>query len=378
MKNLYKITGALCLLLISFFANSQGCVAIRSGCGANIGGGALLSKGQWQTGANFRYFHSYKHFRGAHEETYRVEEGSEVINDSYFLDLQLSYGLSDRLSANFTLPFVYHLRSSMYEHGGNPEEDDPATTENESWPGDRNSTSSQGLSDIRFGLSYWLFDPASSSNLSIGLGAKLPSGDYRAEDNFYNQGDNNDETILSGVDQSIQPGDGGFGATFELQGFHTLTDNITLSGSFYYLINPREYYTLETRGRSRDFSVPDQYAVRLGALSMLPIHGLFFYGGARMEGVPSSDLIGGDEGFRRPGYAISLEPGLSYGIRNTSFNLTVPIAIERNRTKSYSDKQSGRHGDAAFADYLINFGFAFRFGGTKSQLDQIGEPTNIN
>jgi hypothetical protein len=33
-----------------------------------------------------------------------------------------------------------------------------------------------------------------------------------------------------------------------------------------------------------------------------------FSGGIRIEGLPSSDLIGGDRGFRRPGYIISAEP----------------------------------------------------------------------
>jgi hypothetical protein len=33
-----------------------------------------------------------------------------------------------------------------------------------------------------------------------------------------------------------------------------------------------------------------------------------------IEGALAEDLIGGSEGFRRPGYAISLEPGLNYGL----------------------------------------------------------------
>ena len=380
MKLIYlKTAGALCVLFVSMNLFGQGCVAIRSGCGANVNGGVLLQKNQWQASTNFRYFHSYKHFRGKHEETHRVEEGSEVINDSFFLDFLISYGISDRLSANIQLPLVYHNRSSMYEHGGNPDEDDPTTLENEFWPGDRRATSSYGLADIRLGLSYWLFKSTSFSNLSLGIGVKLPSGNYRFQDTFYNQGDGNDQTIQSGVDQSIQPGDGGFGATLEMQGFHPLTDNIVLSGNLYYLVNPREKYTLETRGRNRDFSVPDQYAARLGALTMLPIHGLFVYGGARIEGIPSSDLVGGDEGFRRPGYVISLEPGLSYSVRNTAINLTVPVAIERNRVQNYSDKQSDRHGDAAFADYLINFGLTYTFGNAKHvQIDEISQPINLN
>ncbi|MEQ8472788.1 MAG: transporter [Marinoscillum sp.] len=379
MKNLYKVTGTLCLFFISFFAYSQGCVAIRSACGANVGGGVFLEKNQWQAGTNFRYFRSYRHFRGKHEETERVENGTEVINNSAFLDLQLSYGLTDRLSLNFVLPFVYHHRTSMYEHGGNPtgvDDSDTPDFDESTWQGDRNATVASGLADIRFSASYWLFEPASKGNLSVGLGFKLPSGDYRAQDTFYNKGDNKDEEITADVDQSIQPGDGGFGVTLDLQGFYSLTDNITLTSNFYYLSNPRESFEYTNfRGSTSDRSVPDQYAARLGAFYMTSIHGLGLYAGGRVEGVPSSDLIGGDEGGRRPGYAVSVEPGISYGMRNFSLNLTVPIAVERARTQSLSDKQTTsetgvfRNGDAAFADYLINFGFTYRFGGQKPVID---------
>lgn len=370
MKCTYNtiIAGIICLLMSTYTTiYAQGCVAIRSGCGTQMSGAGLLQKGQWQAGINFRYFHSYKHFRGTHEETERVAQGTEVINNSHFLDFQLSYGLSDRTSVILTLPFVYHNRSSMYEHGGNPP----------NGLGDRHTTESGGLADIRVGAAYWILDPSTHhmSNFAVGLGLKMPSGNYRAEDTFYNQGENRDQTILSGVDQSIQPGDGGWGITIESQGFMVLSDLVTLSGSAYYLINPKEYYTLQNRGSLREYSVPDQYAFRLGALYMMPVHGLSAYGGLRMEGIPSSDLIGGDEGFRRPGYIVSFEPGISYAIRSTAVNLTVPIALERNRTKNYSDKLNGRHGDAAFADYLINVGFTHTFGAKSSRSIEVHPET---
>lgn len=368
MKSIYTIyIVAVCLLAGANKAFSQGCIAVRSGCGVNVGGGAVLGKGQWNAGTNFRYFHSYKHFRGKHEETERVENGTEVINDSYFLDLQMSYGLTDRLSLNFVLPFVYHERSSMYEHGGNPP----------NGLGDRHMTYSKGLADIRLGASYWMLNPEThaGSNFSLGLGVKPATGNYRAESTFYNQGDNRDQTISSGVDQSIQPGDGGFGITFESQAYHNLSENLVLSGVLYYMVNPKEMYSLENRGSNRQYSIADQYAARLGALYVSSVPGLGFYGGARVEGVPSSDLIGGDEGFRRPGYIVSLEPGVNYGVRNMAFSLTVPIAVDRARVQNFSDKQRTaetgefRNGDAAFADYLINFGFTLRFGGMKHTME---------
>lgn len=356
---------------------AQGCVAVRSGCGVNVGGGAVLPKGQWQAGSSFRYFQSYKHFRGKHEEKHRVEQGSEVINDSFFMDMLLSYGISDRLTANFVLPFVYYHRTSMYEHGGNPRADDPATPQNEFWAGSRHATSAGGLADIRLGASYWLLDPAKhhKSNVSVGLGIKLRTGDYRAQDTYYNQGPNKDQQVVADVDQSILPGDGGTGATFELQGYHAFSEKLLLSGLFFYLANPRESFTITSRsGGTSERSVSDQYAARLGVTWLAGVPGLSFYGGVRGEGVPSEDLIGGSEGGRRPGYAISAEPGVNYSIRNLGLTLTVPVAIERNRVQSVSDKQrtaeTGTYtiGDAAFADYLINFAVAWRFGGTKAPV----------
>ncbi len=370
MEQLYKkISVLLFITALTYQSNAQGCVAIRSGCGVNIGGGTLIPQKSWQAGANFRYFHSYRHFRGKHEETHRVEEGTEVINDSYFMDFSLAYGLSERFSFNVIIPFVYHERSSMYEHGGNPP----------NGLGDRHKTYAQGLGDIRLGFNYWVLDPGNlTTNFSLGLGLKLPSGDYRATSTFYNQGDNRDQIVSSGVDQSIQPGDGGYGIAFESQIFHVLSDQLLLNGSLYYLINPREKYSIENRGRMREYSVADQYAARAGVSYMTAIHGLGLYGGVRVEGIPSSDFIGGDEGFRRPGYIVSMEPGISYNFNNVSLNLTVPVAIERARTQNFDDKIDGDNGDAAFADYLINVGFTWRFGGNNidHQMENFTPPTN--
>ena len=91
-----------------------------------------------------------------------------------------------------------------------------------------------------------------------------------------------------------------------------------------------------------------------------------FAGGMRVESLPSTDLIGGSRGFRRPGYIVSVEPSVTYVAKKISFNLAVPVAVKRNRTQSDSDKRqsadTGTHkqGDAAFADYLISAGITVR------------------
>jgi hypothetical protein len=76
--------------------------------------------------------------------------------------------------------------------------------------------------------------------------------------------------------------------------------------------------------------------------------------------------VGGSRGFRRPGYIISAEPSVNYMAKKISINLSVPIALVRNRTQSNSDKRrtadTGTHvqGDAAFADYLVSAGITIR------------------
>jgi hypothetical protein len=88
--------------------------------------------------------------------------------------------------------------------------------------------------------------------------------------------------------------------------------------------------------------------------------------GLRLEGVPVKDAIGESDGFRRPGYIFSIEPGISYMFNVHTFNINVPVALIRNRQQSVTDKATEiatgnpRHGDAAFADYLISFTYGYR------------------
>ena len=148
-----------------------------------------------------------------------------------------------------------------------------------------------------------------------------------------------------------------------------------LYGNFFYLANPREQNGVSTaRGKAPSatqlavgsdvMSVPDQFLVRAGV--NMAFNKLVATAGVRMECVTVKDLIGGDNGFRRPGYVISAEPGLTYAFKKLNAFATVPIAIERNRTQSVPDKKQTkltgeyRIGDAAFADYSVNVGISIK------------------
>lgn len=349
---------------------AQGCVAIRSvgaTCNANGSGGGLLTKGQWQVSTTYRYFKSYKHFKGRDEQPDRVANGSEVINHSSSLDVTLIYAYSSRLNINLNVPLVYNRRSSLYEHG---------LVNGTNRFNERHSTGSKGLGDIRLSANYWLFDPETNQkgNLSFGLGVKSNSGNYNYQDNFYNVGENGQQAIRS-VDQSIQPGDGGWGLTVEMQGYRQLFDKVFVYGNAFYLANPRETNGTRTYRETLTpvlaneaiMSVPDQYMARAGVSYATPLHGLSASLGWRIEGIPVYDLVGGSGGFRRPGYVTSIEPSLAYMKGRTTLSLNVPVALVRNRTQSVTDKETERltgkprQGDAAFADYSVSVGFGYRF-----------------
>ena len=77
-------------------------------------------------------------------------------------------------------------------------------------------------------------------------------------------------------------------------------------------------------------------------------------------------MIGGSNGFRRPGYVVAVEPGISYKIKSSTYFINLPFSVQRNRTQSVPDKirsqKTGVYfkGDAAFADYLVNVGMVVK------------------
>lgn len=229
---------------------------------------------------------------------------------------------------------------------------------------DRTVTEAQGLGDISLSGHYWVFNPDENpdGNLSVGLGIKFPTGEPDVMDETHNLAGVYRRVV---VDQSIQPGDGGFGFTVEVNGFKKLVWDVSLYGSATYLFNPKDVNGVPTgRGRASEaeMSIADQFVARLGfSRPVVPDWGLSLSFGGRIEGVPSNDAIGESNGFRRPGFAISLEPGIGWSGKSDSVTLLVPIAVYRDRVRSVSDVLVNGHGDAAFADYLILVGYSHKF-----------------
>jgi hypothetical protein len=385
MKSLTQIMLTAFVAILSLnTASAQGCVAVRQ-----MGGVCGLSstsynldKGSFQVGTNYRYFHSWRHFVGTVEQPQRqttggghnadgTERGNAVNIYSHAVDLNLSYALTDRIQINASLPYVNNERSQVLRQ---------TTPKKDTF---RYSVYAQGLGDVRMSINYWLLNPktAQRGNLMLGLGVKLNTGSH----DVYDDAPQTDGTTKSVVmDQAIQPGDGGVGISVELQGFRQLYKNVFGFANGYYLFNPKQSNgTFKSAAKAglegyNVYACPDQYFARAGFLTSVgKAKNLSFSLAGRLEGIPAYDAIGGQAAYRRPGYVVAVEPGVTYRTGGHSFNLFVPRNIVRNRIQSAADiadqnlqnskitdpaKVVHVQGDAAFADYSISFGYSYTIG----------------
>jgi hypothetical protein len=206
----------------------------------------------------------------------------------------------------------------------------------------------------------------------MGLGIKLPTGDYKYEDYFHKA----TGKIVAPVNPTIQLGDGGTGLTTELNGYYNVSNSISVYGNFFYLFNPRDHNGVSSidggatadpmQIQTGDFvnSVPDSYTARAGV--NYSADKFIFSSGARIEGQPTNDVLGRSNGSRRAGYTISIEPGINYKLRSSIVYVFVPLTAGRKTKQTVPDilrsEAEGKHIVSAggFADYMIFIGALFR------------------
>jgi len=317
----------------------------------------LTDSGQkWQVSFSWRYQRSDRHFRGTHEEKNRAVEDSEVINTINLGEISIRYNVNPRTSVAVGVPFLMATRS-------HPIRDADRVVV------DRSVLNARGLSDVTVVARRLMWEPKPErrGNVTVGVGVKLPTGANNVTDTREREVDGVRVTNVETVDQSVQPGDGGFGVIVDVSAYRLLGSHghLALYASGAYLINPQGTSGVQTyRSRSGEeiMSIADQYVFRAGLLAGPASWKGFSLGlGGRIEGVAVHDLIGSSEGFRRPGYAVSAEPSLSWARGSHSFSLAIPIAVHRNRQRSVPDFANGTHGDAAFADWLVLASYSRRF-----------------
>ena len=311
-----------------------------------------LAPGDWQVAIGYRWQKSDRAFIGTEDQVDRRRLGLISINRIHLFDVGVTYGVTPRFSVSASIPFMIASRTrpgNVDRLAGFPNAPDQVNK-------------SVGFGDLAISGRVWLARPPAEKrqNISIGFGLKFPTG----KKNVSTVVDTPAGRQRRINDQSIQLGDGGFGFTVDAFAFKSFK-HLTVFGAGTYLFNPRNTNGVPA-GRLRPseavMSVSDQFVARGGiAVPIRSVRGLAFNFGGRIEGVPSSDVFGKSDGFRRPGYAVSLEPGLSYTRKKETWTLNVPVPVLRNRIRSVPEIRDGVRDAAAFADYIILAGYSRKF-----------------
>jgi hypothetical protein len=329
-----------------------------------LGAQSYQDKNTWTFSVSHRWQYSDKHYVGDEYQEYRTINGSQVINDINVVDLGVGYAVTKRINLNLGVPFQWATRSqTISDNRRDPKTGkliNPAPAPGPNGPVgaviDRYETSAYGLSDIKLLGTVWLMDPDEHKkhNVSLGLGVLFPTGEKDAQDVFKTFATNSAGVYTPGavtqnVDNSIQPGSGVWGIIFDLYAFQELAENWNLYLAGTYIATPETDAGVLSGSGPAVWSANDSYIGRIGVgWTFLPKWGLSFTLGGRVEGAPPNDFIGSSAGRRRPGYAVSIEPGLVF-VKNGWFaSFSTPVAIYRNR----QDDTTGAEGDAAFADFM--------------------------
>jgi len=336
-------------------AAAQGCILIRES--APVIGSArtvYLGPGEWSLDIMARGSTADRHYSRDVYQAQRTALGTNVVNKQHILLANVSRGFTPRLSVGFSLPVIAASWSI-------PSPISP--------PGARATQHGRGLGDLSAIGRYWLFDPTTHTrfNVSLGGGVKMPTGTAHATDTFVDI--TGASPSVKAVDQSVQPGDGGWGIQMEVQGFSAIGRAFAF-GTLNYVANPRDYNDTPSilvgigRPSATDpmrniNSVPDQYILR-GGVGVPVWKGLGASFAVRAEGVPRYDIIGASHGFRRPGHEIFLEPGVSFTQGRSTVQLNLPYGVYRYRAP---DPYTGANGDATFPDWLMIGSYSYRFGG---------------
>ena len=338
--------------LLPSLVKAQGCIVARSTQQAAGPGseGGYLAPHHWELTIAYRHQYSFRHYIGDVEQVQRIQMGNEVENRINLQNFQLTYQATPRWSFGINVPLLFASRRSANAY---------------------NTFHAEGIGDIVVTAQTWIMSPTRPhrGNVQIGYGLLMPTGNDEVK-NTYLASATATTTTTRPVDYSIQPGAGGWGIVLQTQAFRDVGKE-ELYANASYIITPQTQQSYLRNGTSTSpnpltqfNSISDQYLVETGVAFDIPqekIHGLAATFGPRFEGVPAHDLIGDDTGFRRPGFALSLEPGVRMSLGHNLLTASIGRAIWRARVKSVPDIETGGHGDAAFADWVWSATFSRRF-----------------
>jgi hypothetical protein len=341
---------------------AQGCIVARSpeqilpGIDQNglpTGQGGFLQPGHFQLTIGERHQFSYQHYVGDVYQEYRAQLHNQVENRINIVTADLMYQWTPRISFEINIPFLFASRKTQ---------NSPI------------KYAAQGIGDTIIAANAWVLNPKKThrGNASVGIGLLMPTGndDVQNTVNSNTTGVGPAVEVTAPVDYSIQPGSGGYGMVVQWQGFRAVGNHLIFYTDGDYIASQGDTNGV-ARGATQSTTTPlenyvarsDQYLMEAGvSIPIQQVRGLAIVFGPRDEGVPARNLFpNSNDGFRRPGFAVSAGPGVQYGRGSNILSASIFKAVHRDRTTSVPDEVYGTHGDAAFAQYVWLASYTHRF-----------------
>jgi hypothetical protein len=325
---------------------AQGCEPIRFTTPVNLGGQgeAYQRGGEWQLTVAYRRLVSNEWFIGTRESSAQAPGGQAPVFRIHTFVADAAYAFGDRYRVRLSVPVSVGSLTRMWADGVQHEQ------------------TATGIGDVSVMGEAWLLEPRTheSGNVSLGIGVKAPTGNHKIGSQFYTA----TGAVEYPADQTIQPGDGGWGLLLQGQAFREIASRVNAYASGYYMVSPKSQSDVRQAPGSTPFwSVPDVYSARIGAaFDVLPEQGLTLSLGGRMDGIPVRDLLGGgdDSTIKRSALVMFADPGLSLTRGRGTLTASVPYRLHVNRQKSVLEQRTGGLNAGGFAKYLVFLSYTHR------------------
>jgi hypothetical protein len=336
----------LSLLAVPGVALGQGCMPLRF-TSPSLGGQQTpyFQAHEWQVGIAVRRVATNRFYVGDQEDETKAPGGQPLHLRLNSVDLSFAYATSERFSLALSVPLSY-------------------STVDQAFPDlQRHQVSSGGVGDINLIGNLWLGAPSRhpNSNVSVGLGIKMPTGSNHVQGNTYDASGNVSQVTIN---QAVQLGDGGWAVLLQGQAFQQVFPRGSVYLSGFYSISLQQHTDVLFPAANTFWAVPDLYSARLGlSYGLMAEPGLSVSLGGRIDGTTVRDLVGGRTDFyRKAGYTMFVDPGLSLQSGPNQFILDVPVRVRHNYLSMLvNNGQTVRIGNGGVNDYVLYAGFSRRF-----------------
>jgi hypothetical protein len=318
--------------------------------------GPYLQKGEWQIQGSFNRYDSDEYFTGSQMRSDLINADAAPKEGGTSLNFQGAYALNRNINLTADVPILLDTYWN-YPLGGS-----------------RREMKTRGLGDAVIGGRVWLFNTEKNTkqNLALQLALRFPTGDSNYQVPYPNA--LGQDIQMKSAKADIQPGSGSFGLRLAAQGFHRFP-HFAVFGNALYLFSLKEQndaYSIMSvlnpggpaavQANKRYNATPDSYLYNVGASAPVPhLKGLALNLSSQMAGVPTFNVLTGSEGYRQPGYLVTLNPGLSMNTKFATYSLSVPVRIfGRILTDFSGTQQSGNLNKTS-----LNIGVTFNLGGHK-------------